>query len=333
MTMTPMFTELPSRALIAVGGPDWRSFLHNLITQNVETLAPGEARFAALLTPQGRLLWDLFVVGREDGAWLDVAREHRDAIIQRLSLYRLRAKVTIAPDEAGVAAIFFQDPPPQGAVAHPAALRRGAPKVAGSQRDPVGAGGGFSSDADESHSKLLSGNPLTAFGGAPPGGEHLSAADPRLPALGFRGYGVSAPQGALVADEAAYDAYRLALGVPGPADWGSDRTYPIEANFDLLHGIDFKKGCFVGQETTSRMKRRGQVKSRMLPIRFDGAPPTPGAEVLAGELRAGEARSGVAGRAMALLRLDRIAGGLTVDGRPAQVERPAWLAEALGEEA
>ena len=53
-----------------------------------------------------------------------------------------------------------------------------------------------------------------------------------------------------------------ALGVPGPADWGSDKTYPIEANFDLLHGIDFKKGCFVGQETTSRMKRRGQIIER-----------------------------------------------------------------------
>ena len=69
MTTKPMFAELPSRALIAVGGPDWRSFLHGLITQNVETLASGEARFAALLTPQGRLLWDLFVVGRQDDGW------------------------------------------------------------------------------------------------------------------------------------------------------------------------------------------------------------------------------------------------------------------------
>jgi folate-binding protein YgfZ len=121
--------------------------------------------------------------------------------------------------------------------------------------------------------------------------------------------------------------------VPGPADWGADKTYPIEANFDLLDGIDFKKGCFVGQETTSRMKRRGQVKSRMLPIVFDGPPPPPGAEVLAGELRAGEVLSGGDGRAMAALRLDRIGGGnLTVDGRPVRVERPAWFAAALGEE-
>jgi folate-binding protein YgfZ len=290
MTIAPMFAELPSRALIAVGGPDWNSFLHGLITQNVETLAPGEARFGALLTPQGRLLWDLFVIGREDGAWLDVAREHRDAIIQRLALYRLRAKVTIAPDEAVVAAHF---------AAHP-----------GESRDPSG-GSAWA----------------PAFGVS-----GIWVPDPRLPALGFRVYGASAPPGAAVADEAAYDIHRLALGVPGPADWGSDKTYPIEANFDLLHGIDFKKGCFVGQETTSRMKRRGQVKSRMLPIGFDGPPPSHGAEVLAGELRAGEVRSGAEGRAMALLRLDRIAGELAVEGRSVQVERPAWIVEALGEE-
>ena len=90
------------------------------------------------------------------------------------------------------------------------------------------------------------------------------------PALGLRGYGADEPDGATKADEVAYDAHRLALGAPGPADWAGEGTYPIEANFDLLDGIDFHKGCFVGQETTSRMKRRGTIKSRMLPIAFDG---------------------------------------------------------------
>ena len=114
--------------------------------------------------------------------------------------------------------------------------------------------------------------------------------------------------------------------MPGPADWGEDAAYPLEADFDLLNGVDFKKGCFVGQETTSRMKRRGTVKSRMLPIRFEGVAPSPGAEILAGALRAGEVRSGADGRAMALLRLDRIEGAaLTVDGRACQVVRPDWM--------
>jgi len=309
MTSQLTYAELPSRALIAVGGADWRSFLQGQISQDVETLAPGEARFTGLLTPQGRLMWDMFVIGRADGCWLDVAREHREAIVQRLLMYRLRAKVEIAGDEAAVSAVFgAATPPPSRYASHlPGVavedLDRDAPPLAGE----------------------LSAKPTEAAFGAG------FVRDPRLPELGWRGYGARAPADALVADEEAYDEYRLELGVPGPADWGSDKTYPIEANFDLLGGIDFKKGCFVGQETTSRMKRRGQIKSRMLPIVFDGEAPPPGAEVLAGTLRAGEVRSGTEGRAMALLRLDRIGGELTVDGWPVRVERPDWIAQALGE--
>jgi folate-binding protein YgfZ len=253
--------RLPSRAVIAVSGPDWRSFLQGLLTQDVETIAPGELRFAALLTPQGKLLYDLFVAATEDGALLDVAAQHRDAILTRLTMYRLRAKVTLEASDRPV---------------------------------------------------------LAAWGGEIAGGY----ADPRLPDLGARAY----DDRPATADEDAYEAHRLGLGVPGPADWGSETTYPIEADFDLMAGIDFKKGCFVGQETTSRMKRRGTIKNRMLPIAFEGPSPAFGAEVLAGTLRAGEVLSGRDGRAMALLRLDRIDGAeLTVDGRPVSVERPDWL--------
>jgi len=256
---------LKSRAAVRVGGPDWRDFLQGLLTQDVALLAEGELRFGALLTPQGRLLFDLMIAGRADGCLIDCQAGRREALIQRLSIYRLRAKVEIAADPAPV---------------------------------------------------------LAAWGGQPDGAGWT--ADPRLPALGWRGYGLAA---AANAGEADYDACRLALGVPGSADWGEDRTYPIEADFDLLGGIDFKKGCFVGQETTSRMKRRGAIKNRMLPIDFDGAAPAPGTEVLAGNLRAGEVLSGGEGRAMALLRLDRIEGAaLTIGGRPCQAAPPAWMA-------
>jgi folate-binding protein YgfZ len=264
---TPGIAHLTSRAVIALGGPEWRSFLQGLITQDVDTLAAGELRLGAILTPQGRLLYDLFVAGTEGGALLDVAAEHRAAIITRLTMYRLRAKVEITASDLTVSAIFPAD-------------------------DTIQAGEGFYHD-------------------------------PRLPALGARAYGLAA---APTASEDDYDAHRLALGVPAPADWLSDKTYPIEADFDLLNGIDFKKGCFVGQETTSRMKRRGTIKNRMLPITFDGPAPAFGTEVLVGELRAGEVLSGRDGRAMAMLRLDRIEGGaLTVDGRAVTVERPDWL--------
>jgi folate-binding protein YgfZ len=153
--------------------------------------------------------------------------------------------------------------------------------------------------------------------------------DPRLRDLGWRGYGATPPAGAVSATEAHREAFKLELGVPGPADWGTDKTYPIEANFDLLNGIDFGKGCFVGQETTSRMKRRGQIKTRMLPITFDGPPPPSGAEILAGELRAGEVLSVGNGKAIAALRLDRALGkALTVDDRPVRAETPAWFPQA-----
>jgi folate-binding protein YgfZ len=251
---------LISRAVIAVTGPDAKSFLNGLLTQEIETLADGELRFSGLLTPQGRLLYDLFALGTPDGVLLDVAAEHRDAILTRLTMYKLRAKVELAASDLSVFAAW----------------------------------------------------PATD-----------GLADPRLPALGSRLY---ASDQATTATEDDYDAHRLALGVPGPADWGTDKTYPIEANFDLLNGIDFKKGCFVGQETTSRMKRRGTIKTRMLPIAFDGPPPAFGTEVLAGQLRAGEVLSGRDGRAMALLRLDRIEGAdLTADGRAVAVERPEWV--------
>lgn len=280
MSQSVSIAHLNSRALIAVGGPDWRNFLQGLITQDVETMAPGEARFGALLTPQGRLLYDLFVVERpEGGAWLDVEAAHRDAILQRLMIYRLRAKVELAVDDTPVSVLFSDG---------------FAPK-------PEGQGW---------------------------------VADPRLPDLGWRGYGAEAPADAVPADEAAREAQKLRLGVPGPADWGSEKVYPIEANFDLLNGVDFHKGCFVGQETTSRMKRRGVIKSRMLPLVFDGPSPAPGSEVLAGDLRAGEVLSGASGRAMALIRLDRAIGAaLTVDGRPVRVEVPAWMADAVAEPA
>jgi folate-binding protein YgfZ len=266
--MTSHAAPLQSRAALVVSGPDWRSFLQGLVTQDVETLGPGELRFAALLTPQGRLLFDLFLLGRDDGCLVDAAAEHVGALLQRLKMYRLRAKVEIAQGE-----------------------------------EPVWAQWG----ADE----------------APPGWSR----DPRASGLGWRGYGAAPPAGAVVEDEAAYEAHRLALGLPGPADWGHDRSYPIEANFDLLGGIDFKKGCFVGQETTSRMKRRGAIKNRMAPIAVEGLPPPAGARLRAGELRAGEVSSSSEAGAMALLRLDRLSEGpLTLeDGRPWRVAWPDWM--------
>jgi folate-binding protein YgfZ len=242
----------------------------------VETLQPGELRYGALLTPQGRLRWDLFLYGEtaygendrgaaEDVA-VDIAAAARDELIQALTLYRLRARVEIAATREAV---------------------------------------------------------LAGWGAAPEGEDWRP--DPRLPALGWRRL-ADAP--AINNDD--YRAHRLALGVADPAEEAIEPLYPIDANLDLLNGIDFKKGCFVGQETTSRMKRRGQIKSRIAPLVYDGAALEPGAEVMAGDLRAGRSLSGAPGRSLALLRIDRALGApLTALDRPVRLDVPSWLAPAF----
>lgn len=258
--MTDPIARLDSRSLIRISGPDARDFLHNLLTQNVETLADGDLRFGALLSPPGRLLFDLFVWGEDGAVVLEVAAERRDALMQRLSLYRLRAKVEIESDDRPVFGCW-------------------------------------------------------------PGVAEGFVVDPRAPGLGGRALG----ERPATATEADWEAHRLSVGVPDPVRDTDDGTYPIEANFDLLNGIDFAKGCFIGQETTSRMKRRGEIKKRMLPLSFEGPAPAPGAELLNGDLRAGAVLSGRDGGAMALVRLDRIDGALSVDGRPVTVRRPEWM--------
>ena len=256
--------HLNSRALIDLTGPDTRSFLNNLLTQEVSQLADGRLAFGALLSPQGRLLFDLFIVGTAQGVRLDCAATRRDLLVQRLRMYRLRASVEITPIDAPVMVAWGDN----------------------SMRD--------------------------------------WPADPRLDGLGRRWLGDADHSADM--DEDDWRSHQLALGVPDPGlDCRMDADYPIECNFDLLNGMDFAKGCFIGQETSSRMKRRGTVKTRLVPLRIDGSVPPPGTEILNGDLRAGEVRSGVGAHAMGLMRLDRLAGELRIGDRSAQAEPPAWL--------
>jgi len=258
-----MLATLANRAVVRLSGPECRSFLQGLITQDVETLGVGQLRYGALLTPQGRLRWDLFIYGETDGLAIDVAASAREAFIQALSLYRLRAKVAIAAASEVV---------------------------------------------------------LAAWGSAPGGEDWLS--DPRHPGLGWRKL-AHAPANS----DGDYTAHRLAFGAADPAVDAIEPLYPIDANLDLLNGIDFKKGCFIGQETTSRMKRRGQIKTRIAPLAYDGGPLDPGAEVMAEDLRAGRVLVSGAGRSLALLRMDRaLKAPLACGDRKLQLDVPDWLA-------
>lgn len=151
-------------------------------------------------------------------------------------------------------------------------------------------------------------------------------ADPRLAALGWRKLSdVSDESG-----DAAYEAHRLALGVPDLArDAKPDEVFGLEALLEELNGVDFKKGCFIGQENVSRMKRRATTRKKFCPISFEGEALPYGAPVTAGDAELGEVRTGTAGRAIALLRLDRALAApdaLAVAGRSVRLDAPEWLA-------
>ncbi len=271
---------LPDRTVVTVSGEDATSFLQGVVTCNVETLEAGEARLGALLTPQGKVLFDFLISRIDDVYRLDAEAARAPDLLKRLTLYRLRAKVTLALD-------------PTVAVA-------------------------------------------AAWDGAGTAMEAAPVRDARLPALGHRIYAV---QGAFSADatEADYHAHRIALGIPeGGRDFAYGDAFPHEALMDQLGGVDFKKGCYVGQEVVSRMQHRGTARTRIVPIVAvsDGAPET-GVEITAGQRVLGTVGSVAGPRGLAVLRLDRLADALAT-GEPLRagsaligVEKPGFATFAF----
>ncbi len=166
----------------------------------------------------------------------------------------------------------------------------------------------------------------------------LCYADPRLPALGTRvmvpphlAADAAADLGATLVDASEYEAHRIALGVPrGGVDFSYGDAFPHETDMDQLGGVDFAKGCYVGQEVVSRMEHRGTARTRAVPVRYDGAAPEAGAAVLAGDRQVGTMGSAAGGRGVALLRLDRVADAmsrgepLSGGGVPIRLVKPDW---------
>jgi hypothetical protein len=159
---------------------------------------------------------------------------------------------------------------------------------------------------------------IAAWGGEPAMKPDLAFADPRDAALGWR---VLAPQdlaqkvadlvGAELIDSAAYEAHRIATGVPrGGLDFMYGDAFPHETNMDRLHGVDFDKGCYVGQEVVSRMQHRGTARTRTVRVTLDGAPPEAGSPVLAGDKPVGTMGSTSGQNGLALIRTDRVTDAL-----------------------
>jgi tRNA-modifying protein YgfZ len=257
---------LTDRGILRVSGEPARHFLHNLVTGNIETLTPGHARYAALLTPQGKIIVDFFVVEAPaadgGGFFIDAPKALVPDLVQKLTFYKLRAKVTIEPlDALAVLAAW----------------------------DGIGA---------------------TEYG--------LDYRDPRLPALGQRllvplevANEAAADLGATLVEASEYDAHRIALGVPrGGVDFIYGDVFPHDADLDKLGGVDFKKGCFIGQEVVSRVEHRGTARNRIVPVAFDAHAAEGGSTVMAGDKNVGTMGSSAGNIGLAMLRVDRVADAL-----------------------
>jgi folate-binding protein YgfZ len=278
---------LPDRGVVKVAGAGARTFLNGLLTTDVTKVTPEQARFGALLTPQGKIIVDCIVAEAPaadgGGFFLDCPRALAPGLVEKLNFYKLRAKAICEDlsEMLGVMAVWD------------------------------GAG-------------------TTEYG--------LIYSDPRLPALGQRvmlpphlAKETAADLGAEVFEAQAYEAHRIAQGVPrGGVDFIYGDAFPHETDMDQLEGVDFDKGCYVGQEVVSRMEHRGTARNRVVPIAASDFAPDAGVPVMAGDRPVGITGSHAGNRGLAMLRLDRVADAwaagtpLTAGGVAIEPRKPDW---------
>lgn len=288
------FTPLPHRALVAVRGDDRGSFLQGLVSNDVRRVEAGAAVWSAFLTAQGRFLHEFFMFSLGNAIWLECEGDRRDDLIARLNRFKLRARVTVeAIDDLAVGAAWGRN------IASAFGLRDDPGTIA-----PLGAGVVFT--------------------------------DPRLPELGVRwallkenASEVLAELGLQAAAFEEYDRYRMALGVPdGSRDMEVEKALLLENGFEELHGVDFKKGCYVGQELTARTHYRALIKKRLMPVTIEGPLPAPGTPLMGDGAEAGELKSTAGGEGLALIRLDawRAARGrLSAGAAKVTATQPGWM--------
>ncbi|MEX0923403.1 MAG: folate-binding protein [Rhodovibrionaceae bacterium] len=298
----PTAIPLADRGVLRISGPDARSFLQGIVSNDVEQASESHAIWSAFLTPQGKYLHDFFLVesplAEEGGALLlEGERERLPDLMKRLRIYKLRSKAEVE-DVSESHAVF--------ALLGDAVLKTlELPEAPGA---------------------------ATPFGGG------VAFADPRLAAAGARAVlpAESAAQtlqdaGFLLGTHADYDRVRIPLGLPdGSRDMEIDKAILLENGFDELQGVDWKKGCFLGQELTARTKYRGLVKKRLLPVEIEGHPPEGETAITRDGKEVGELRSHIDGWGLALLRLQQIEdlppGGLALGDAKLTPKRPAWFA-------
>lgn len=155
--------------------------------------------------------------------------------------------------------------------------------------------------------------------------DSLCDRDPRAEGLGYRIIGPRGEAGGWREDETAYAAVRIAAGVAemGP-DFAPDTVFPHDIGMDLLGGVDFKKGCYIGQEVVSRMQHRGTARRR--PVIVSGEDLEQGAAVGVNGREAGTLGAVAGGKAVAIVRIDRLKKNAetSVAGQPVQLALPGW---------
>lgn len=255
---------LKDRSLILISGDDAEKFLENIVTCRVAGMAINTMAFGALLTPQGKIMFDFFILRREDGFLFDLPADMAEEFAKRMTFYKLRAKVDISSmDQLSVTALW------------------------GDNND-------------------------------------TGIEDPRLPTMGTRYYSDDLSE----AEDGNYDELRVANCMPeGGKDFEYGDAYPHETLMDQFGGVDFRKGCFVGQEVVSRMQHRGTVKKRIIMIRAEGNLPPAGEAILADGKPAGKLGTVCSTGGLALLRLDRVAKAdeLSTNGIILHPSLPEWV--------
>lgn len=272
-------SPLPERGIISVTGPDSRDFLQGLISNDISEVTPEKTIYAALLTPQGKYLFDFFISQSGDKLLMDCEKSRIGDLMKRLRIYKLRANAELA-DESEHFSVH-------------ALWGDGASQASALANVPGTATVSASGDIYYVDPRLAEAGVRAILA--------TSEADKQITALD-----------ATIATPSNYDLHRLALGLPDASrDLVIDKSILLESGFDELNGVNWNKGCYMGQELTARTKYRGLIKKRLVPVTIDGDAPPPGSAILSGEKNVGEMRSSNANLGLALLRLTTLEDGAT----------------------
>ncbi|MEM9575114.1 MAG: folate-binding protein [Pseudomonadota bacterium] len=238
---------LGDRSLVAFSGPDAEHLLHNVVTCNVEALVAGVAQIGALLTPQGKIMFDFLVSRNENDDFIvEIAKENAPAFMQKMIMYRLRSKVEISESSESFVRISWSD------------------------------------ESSSSNKGLRD----TRFSKNVVMREYLDAGT--------------------ITDRSEWDQLRIDNGVPESGrDYALGDAFPHDVSLDQNHGVDFQKGCYIGQEVVSRMHHRHTARRRLLIATCEGELDTEAA-ITSGGKALGTVGTVVGNQALALCRIDRV---------------------------